>query len=90
MHGTNVLDVILDEADCRYKLLIGVTSETLRSDPDLRLCEGLRLIEAARTAVARMDPGGLEIFDQRIGPLLRQTLMERFGVAEILNREAIN
>lgn len=63
--------------------MLEVTLETLRSDPELRLCEGLRLIEATRAAVARLAPSSADAFDARILPHLRQTLMERFGVAEL-------
>jgi len=67
----------------RCGLMLEVTLETLRSDPELRLCEGLRLIEATRAAVARLAPSSIDAFDARILPHLRQTLMARFGVAEL-------
>ncbi len=69
--------------DARCGLMLDVASQTLRSDPDLRLCEGLRLIEATRTAVARLAPASLELFDATVLPQLRSILMERFGVAEL-------
>jgi hypothetical protein len=64
----------------RCQLMLDVTCHTLRSDPDLRLCEGLRLIEATRTAVARLAPEMLEQFERRIMPQMRELLMERFGI----------
>ncbi len=66
----------------RCELVLDVTLDTLRSDPDLRLCEGLRLIEATRKAIRRMDPASLDIFEDRVVPYLRETLMDRFGVVE--------
>jgi hypothetical protein len=68
--------------DARCLLMLDVTCQTLRSDPELRLCEGLRLIEATRTAVARLAPSSLEIFETRVLPQMRSILMSRFGVAE--------
>ncbi len=64
----------------RCQLMLDVTSHTLRSDPDLRLCEGLRLIEATRTAISRLAPEMLDHFDGQILPQLRDLLMERFGI----------
>ena len=61
-------------------LMVDVTLDTLRQDPDLRLCEGLRLIEATRTAVGRMAPAALEVFETRVVPQMREILLERFGV----------
>lgn len=71
------------ELDARCGLMLDVTCQTLRSDPELRLCEGLRLIEATRTAIARLVPESLEIFDTTVMPELRRILMERFGVTEL-------
>ncbi len=42
--------------DARCELMLDVTRNTLEEDPDLRLCEGLRLIEATRRAIARLAP----------------------------------
>ena len=53
----------------RCELLLDVTVETIRSDPELRLCEGLRLIEAARTAIARMAPEALDDFERHVLPV---------------------
>ena len=69
--------------DARCELILDVTYKTLESDPELRLCEGLRLIEATRKAMARMAPASLELFDARILPRLRSALMERFGLSEL-------
>ena len=71
-----------DTFDSRCKLMLDVALQTLRSDPELRLCEGLRLIDATRLAVSRLAPGSLDVFDARILPLMRGILLNRFGVAE--------
>jgi hypothetical protein len=69
--------------DERLELMLDVTLQTLRSDPDLKLCEGLRLIEATRTAVSRMAPSSLDVFESHVLPQMRSTLMKRFGVSEL-------
>lgn len=63
--------------------MFDVTCQTLRSDPELRLCEGLRLIDATRTAVSRLAPDSLEKFDNRVLPHMRSILMDRFGLPEL-------
>jgi hypothetical protein len=63
--------------------MLDVTWQTLRSDPDLKLCEGLRLIDATRTAVSRLAPSSVEAFDRDVLPQLRSALMERFGLSEL-------
>lgn len=68
------------DLDSRCMLMVDVTLDTLRCDPDLRLCEGLRLIVATRDAVARMAPGALEAFESTVVPEMREILLERFGV----------
>ena len=68
--------------DERCSLMRDVTWHTLRGDPDLRLCEGLRLIEATRRAVARLAPHSLDILEARVLPELRRALMRRFGLPE--------
>jgi len=73
----------VDRLDARCVLMLEVTCHTLRCDPELRLCEGLRLIEAARTAVSRIAPGALTAFDDRVLPQMRGILMERFGVSDL-------
>ena len=74
---------LLDAFDARCVLMLDVTCQTLRCDPDLRLCEGLRLIDATRTAVARMAPASLELFESVVLPQLRSILMDRFKVPEL-------
>ena len=69
--------------DGRCELMLGVTCDTLRSDPELRLCEGLRLIDATHRAVARMAPEALDLFERRVLPQLRSILMTRFGVTDL-------
>lgn len=69
--------------DARCALMLDVTWQTLCSDPDLKLCEGLRLIDATRTAVIRLAPTSVEHFDREVLPRLRSALMERFGVSEL-------
>jgi hypothetical protein len=69
--------------DARCELMLEVTRQTLTSDPDLKLCEGLRLIEATRTAIARLSPESVEVFEKDVLPVLRSELMERFGVSEL-------
>jgi hypothetical protein len=73
----------LDSFDARCVLMLDVTCQTLRSDPDLLLCEGLRLIEATRTAVSRLAPASLELFEARVLPQMREILMNRFGLPEL-------
>lgn len=69
--------------DARCGLMLDVTSRTLEEDPDLKLCEGLRLIEATRRAFARLAPDVVLSFETTELPRLRGILMERFGVAEL-------
>ncbi len=66
--------------DARSELMLDVTCRTLEEDPELKLCEGLRLIEATRKSVARHSPASLDIFDSRVLPRMRETLMHRFGM----------
>jgi len=63
--------------------MLEVTSRTLEEDPDLRLCEGLRLIEATHKAIARLAPDIVASFEAGELPRLRGILMERFGLAEL-------
>ena len=78
-----VFDTAMAGFDERCVLILDVTCQTLQSDPDLRLCEGLRLIEATRTAVARLAPASLDAFEEQVLPQMRAILLERFGVAEM-------
>ncbi len=70
-------------ANARCELMLDVTRKTLEEDPDLRLCEGLRLIEATRKAVGRLAPNAVEAFENDELPGLRNILMERFGLSEL-------
>jgi hypothetical protein len=69
--------------DARSELMLDVTCRTLEEDPELKLCEGLRLIEAARTAISRMAPDSLDLFESDMLPRMRSILMERFGLSEL-------
>jgi hypothetical protein len=68
--------------DRRCALMVDVAFHTLRDDTELKLCEGIRLIEATRTAIGRMAPCSADAFDRHILPQLRQALMDRFGLTE--------
>jgi hypothetical protein len=76
-------DNFRSRVDSRCELMLDVTCRTLEEDPDLKLCEGLRLIEATRRAVARIAPDAVEVFESEVLPRLRKILMERFGVSEL-------
>lgn len=67
----------------RCELMLDVTRRTLEGDPDLKLCEGLRLIEATHRAIARLAPEAVATFEADELPRLRSILMERFGVSEL-------
>ena len=69
--------------DARCELMLDVALQTLRSDPELKLCEGLRLIEATRTAISRLAPDSVEVFERDVAPRMRSALMERFGLSEL-------
>ena len=69
--------------DARCVLMLDVTCQTLQSDPDLRLCEGLRLIEATRTAISRLAPSSLDALETQVLPQMRTILLERFGVVDL-------
>lgn len=64
----------------RLELLVSVTAGVITSDSSLTFCTGLRLIEAARTAVLRMYPTEQDNFDSSILPRLRSVLNARFGI----------
>lgn len=76
-------DDFRSKVDARCELMLDVTRRTLKEDPDLKLCEGLRLIEATRTAVGRLAPDAVEAFENHELPGLREILMVRFGVSEL-------
>jgi hypothetical protein len=63
--------------------MLDVTCQTIRDDPELRLCEGLRLIEATHKAMTRLAPEAMATFEAEVLPHLRHLLMERFGLAEL-------
>lgn len=69
--------------DARSELMLDVTCRTLEEDPELKLCEGLRLIEATRTAISRIAPESLDLFESDMLPRMRSILMERFGLSEL-------
>lgn len=76
-------DDLLFAHESRCELMLDVTRRTLESDPDLRLCEGLRLIEATRAAMMRLAPSSLDVLETEILPDLKSVLMERFGLSEL-------
>ena len=67
----------------RLRLLVDVTAQMLAEDDLLTFCEGLRLIEAARTAALRLFPDKQETFDLIIRPRLERIVSERFQVPAI-------
>ncbi len=71
---------VCEKSPSRYDVMLDVAMQTLANDPELKLCEGLRLIEATRKSVARHSPTSLDIFDSRVLPRMRETLMHRFGM----------
>jgi len=79
----DVEDMTGEGFDARCELMLDVALQTLRSDPDLKLCEGLRLIEATRTAISRLAPKSMDLFEHRVMPQMKSTLMERFGLTEL-------
>ena len=76
-------DDFRSKVDARCELMLEVTRKTLEEDPDLRLCEGLRLIEATHKAVGRLAPEAMEAFENDELPSLRSILMDRFGLSEL-------
>ena len=77
------IDAFYSPLDARSELMLDVTCRTLEEDPELNLCEGLRLIEATRTAISRMAPESLDLFESDMLPRMRSILMERFGLSEL-------
>jgi hypothetical protein len=77
------IDDFYSPLDARSELMLDVTCRTLEEDPELKLCEGLRLIEATRTAISRMAPESLDLFESDMLPRMRSILMERFGLSEL-------
>ncbi len=64
------------------RTILEITLETLRHDSELKLCEGLRLIEATRKSVERNTPDHLDDFDRKVLPRLRRALQLRFGLPD--------
>lgn len=64
----------------RFRLIVGTALEIIRSDAELRFCEGLRLIEATRRSIAQLDAEMAEVFDRNCAEEMRVALMERFGI----------
>lgn len=64
----------------QLRLLVDITAQVLAEDKGLTLCEGLRLVEAARTASQRLFPENHSTFDLVIRPRLERILLERFGI----------
>jgi len=64
----------------RYQLMVETIVDIIKSDEELRLCEGLRLLEATRGALARMDATSAQRFDREVLPGIRSCLLERFGI----------
>lgn len=77
------IDDFYSPLDARSELMLDVTCRTLEEDPELKLCEGLRLIEATRKAFARMAPESLDLFESDVLPRMRSILMERFGLSDV-------
>ena len=78
-------ELLRDEAHRlrRLRLLVDVTAQLLAEDNLLTFCEGLRLIEAARTAALRLFPDKQETFDLIIRPRLERIVSERFQIPAI-------
>lgn len=66
--------------DRRCRLMVDSIVDIIQSDPELKLCEGLRLLEATRSALARVDTASVERFDLEVLPHIRRLLLERFGI----------
>lgn len=65
------------------RILVDLTAQILAEDSNLKLCEALRLVEAARTAVCRLFPGKEETFDLVIRPRLERIIAERFQLTSL-------
>jgi hypothetical protein len=65
------------------RILVDLTAQILAEDNNLKLCEALRLVEAARTAVSRLFPGKEETFDLVIRPRLERIIQERFQLSSL-------
>lgn len=69
-----------DELDGRTRLMLSVVEDMLNGDSELRLCEGLRLLQSIETACARAGSEGLDVFVQHIRPRLHAQLLHGFGI----------
>ncbi len=67
----------------KLRLLVDVTAQVISEDQNLTLCEAIRLVEAARTAAARLFPDDGSTFDLVVRPRLERILLDRFGIAAI-------
>jgi hypothetical protein len=67
----------------RLELMVTITAGVLASDSSLTFCTGLRLIDAARTAVLRLYPAEQDHFDGVILPRLKAILDNRFGLTSV-------
>lgn len=67
----------------KLRLLVDVTAQVIAEDENLTLCEALRLVEAARTAAARLFPENTSTFDLVVRPRMERILLDRFGIALI-------
>ena len=83
------LDFVPAQERSRFRMMVEVTLGILRSDEGLRLCEGLRLIDAARRSAVRIGPDVAASFDSCVYPEMRRVLLERFGI-EDLPAQAVN
>ncbi|MGQ9495665.1 MAG: hypothetical protein ACUVRY_05345 [Thermoanaerobaculaceae bacterium] len=72
-------DLLAENEKIRHlRILVDLTAQILAQDKGLKLCEALRLVEAAREAVSRLFPGKEESFDLIIRPRLERIIFERF------------
>jgi hypothetical protein len=65
------------------RILVDLTAQILAEDPNLKLCEAIRLVEAARSAVVRLFPGKEETFDLVLRPRLERIIEERFQLSSL-------
>lgn len=69
-----------DGFDRKCRLMVESIVDIIQSDAELGLCEGLRLLEATRCALARVDAASADRFDLQVLPHIRRHLLERFGI----------
>ena len=60
--------------------MLAVVEDVLTKDPELRLCEGLRLLRSVETACARAGADRLDVFVRFIRPQLYERLLQCFGI----------